>query len=246
MLELGACANTAQAPPASMPDLTKLLADHGSLLVLDAASTRVQVGLLCAARPACWRRTDDEAGTGIFTGTAAVLADAGLKPDDIDAFVFCEGPGSMLGTRTVAMALRTWSVLRPRPAYAYQSLALAGRGAWTQTPRNFTVIADARRETWHVQTVGADGTLPPLLRTAAAELPAGELLTPENFRAWAQPPRPVSVCGYDLARIFPSLGDGDYFRAVTAPDAFQHEAPEYKKWSAQVHSAVTAPPPRRR
>lgn len=228
-----------------MATLPQLLANHGHLLLLDAASTRVQVGLLRTARPACWHTTAAEAGTGIFTGTAAVLADARLKPDDIDAFVFCEGPGSMLGTRTVAMALRTWSVLRPRPAYAYQSLALAGRFAWTQASRNFAVIADARRETWHVQTVGADGTLPSLQRTAAGELPAGELLTPENFRAWAQPPRPVSVCGYDLARIFPSLADGDYFRAVAAPDAFQHEAPEFKKWSAQVHSAATAPPLRR-
>lgn len=228
-----------------MPALVQLLASHGCILVLDAAPTRVQVGLLRVARPAIWHCAEDEAGTGIFTGTEALLRETGLKLADIGGFIFCEGPGSMLGTRTVAMALRTWSVLKPRPAYAYQSLALAGRFAWTQAPRNFAVIADARRETWHVQTVGADGTMLPLRRVAAADLPAGELLTPENFRAWAQPPRPASACGYDLARIFPSLGDGDHFRAVNAPDAFQHEAPEYKKWSAQVHSAATAPSPRR-
>lgn len=223
-----------------MPSLTQLLANHDRLLILDAASTRVQVGLLCAARPAGWRTADDEAGTAIFTGTAAVLAGAGLKPDDIDAFVFCEGPGSMLGTRTVAMALRTWQVLKPRPAYAYQSLALAGRFAWVQTPRSFSVIADARRDTWHSQAVRADGTLLPLQRLAAADLPAGELRTPEHFRAWAQPPHPAPACSYDLAKIFPSLAEGDYFHAVAAPDAFQHEAPAYRKWSAQVHSAATA------
>jgi len=228
-----------------MASLTQLLASHGSILVLDAASTRVQIGLLHAARPASWRCAADEAGTGLFTGTEALLRETGLQLADIDAFVFCEGPGSMLGTRTIAMALRTWAVLQPRPAYAYQSLALAGRFAWTQAPRNFAVIADARRETWHVQTVGADGILPPLQRVAAADLPVGELLTPEHFRAWAQPPRPAPACSYDLTKIFPSLGAGDYFRAVAAPDAFQHEAPEYKKWSAQVHSAATAPSPRR-
>lgn len=228
-----------------MPSLAQLLASHDRLLVLDAASTRVQIGLLRVAHPASWHCAVDEAGTGIFTGTEELLRKTGLKLADIEGFIFCEGPGSMLGTRTVAMALRTWSVLKPRPAYAFQSLALAGRYAWTQAPRSFAVIADARRETWHVQTVGADGTLPSLQRTAAGELPVGELLTPENFRAWAQPPRPASACSYDLAKIFPSLGDGDHFRAVAAPDAFQHEAPEYKKWSAQVHSAATASSPRR-
>ncbi len=224
-----------------MPTLTQLLASHGRLLVLDAASTRVQVGLLQTGTRSLWRSFDEEAGTAIFAGTEAVLQEAGRKLDEAGAFVFCEGPGSMLGTRTVAMALRTWQVLKARPAYTYQSLAVAGHFAWTQTPRDFTVIADARRDTWHVQAVRADGRLTALQRVAATELPAGELLTPENFRAWAPPPRPAAGCSYDLAKIFPALGDGDYFRATETPDAFQHEAPEYKKWSAQVHRAATAP-----
>lgn len=222
-----------------MATLVQLLANHGSILVLDAASTCVQVGLLRADGPACWHRTDNEAGTGIFAGTEALLRETGLKLAAIGAFVFCEGPGSMLGTRTIAMALRTWQVLQPRPAYAYQSLAIAGRFAWTQAPRAFAVIADARRDTWHLQAVEADGRLSPLRRIAATELPAGELLTPENFRAWATPPRPAASCGYDLARIFPAISGDNLFRPVEAPDAFQHEAPEYKKWSAQVHSAAT-------
>lgn len=224
-----------------MPSLTQLLASHGSLLVLDAASTRVQVGLWRATVPPYWHSSEDEAGTGIFTGTDAILKAVQMKIGDIGAFVFCEGPGSMLGTRTIAMALRTWQVLKPRPAYAYQSLAVAGRLAWTQAPRAFSVIADARRDTWHSQAVSADGAMPPLQRLAATALPAGELVTPQNFRSWAQPPRPAAVCSYHLAEIFPALTDGDYFRPAPAPDAFQHEAPAYKKWSAQVHSADSRP-----
>jgi tRNA threonylcarbamoyladenosine biosynthesis protein TsaB len=225
----------------AMPSLTQLLASHGSLLVLDAASTRVQVGLWRAAASPCWHSSEDEAGTGIFAGAEAVLRAAQMKIGDIGAFVFCEGPGSMLGTRTIAMALRTWQVLKPRPAYAYQSLAVAARLAWTQAPRAFSVIADARRDTWHSQAVGADGAMPPLQRLTATALPDGEWLTPGNFRSWAQPPRPAAVCSYHLAEIFPVLADGDFFRPVPAPDAFQHEAPAYKKWSAQVHSAATRP-----
>ncbi len=223
-----------------MSSLTQLLASHGRLLVLDAASTRVQIGLLRSGGSALWRGFDDEAGTGIFTGTETVLKEGGSKLAEIGAFLFCEGPGSMLGIRTVAMALRTWQVLKPRPAYAYQSLAVAGRMAWTHSPRGFAVIADARRDTWHVQQISADGRLAPLQRIATTGLPVGEMLTPENFRAWAPLPRPATTCSYKLAEAFPVLADGDYFHPVEAPDAFQHEAPEYKKWSAQVHRAAAA------
>ncbi len=228
---------------AAMARLTQLLAAHDSILVLDAASQRVQVGLLQAGKAALWQATPDEAGRGVFAGTEMVLRQAGLGIGEIGAFLFCEGPGSMLGTRTVAMALRTWLTLKPRPVYSYQSLALAARFAWSQQDsRDLIVIADARRDTWHCQAIRADGSMPPLQRRPATELPAAELLTPENFRAWAQPPRPAAACSYDLAVILPAVMDGDFFSATTSPDAFQHEAPEYKKWSAQAHSAATATP----
>jgi len=158
---------------AAMARLAQLLANHGSILVLDAASQRVQVGLLQAGEPALWAAMPDEAGRGVFVGTEQVSRQSGCGINAIGAFLFCEGPGSMLGTRTVAMALRTWLVLKSRPVYSYQSLALAARFAWSQqTGRACTIIADARRETWHCQTIRADGATPPLQRLPATELPA--------------------------------------------------------------------------
>jgi tRNA threonylcarbamoyladenosine biosynthesis protein TsaB len=225
-----------------MSSLTQLFGSHERLLVLDAASTRVQVGLLQAGAPARWQSIADEAGTGLFVATEAVLKEAGTTLGDVGAFAFCEGPGSMLGIRTVAMAVRTWQVLKPRPAFAYQSLAVAARFAWTSAPRPLAVIADARRDSWHMQPISPDGSLGALQRISAAELPAGELLTPENFRAWAALPRPAAMCSYDLAKILPAVAGIDLFREMLAPDAFQHEAPAYKKWSAQVHSSATALP----
>jgi tRNA threonylcarbamoyladenosine biosynthesis protein TsaB len=224
-----------------MAHLAQLLASHRRILVLDAASTRVAVGLLRADESAIWAQSSDDASQGVFRGTETVLKQAGLTLDAIDAFVFCTGPGSMLGTRTVAMTLRTWLVLKPRPVYAYQSLAALARAEWSRQPRAFTVIADARRETWHVQGMAADGMLAPLQRLGAPELPTGERLTPVEFRVWAARPDGVANCSYDLAAIFANLGEADLFSTDPAPDAFQHEAPDYKKWSAQTHSAETAP-----
>lgn len=223
-----------------MSSLAQLLAAHGSILVFDAASQRVQIGLLRTGQSPLWEHTDDEAGRGLFIGTQTVLAKAGVSLGDTAAFAFCEGPGSMLGTRTIAMALRTWLVLKPRPVFTYQSLALAATAEWRRAPRPFAVIADARRESWHMQTVAADGTLSPPQRLPTAELPSGEWLMPTGFRVWSKPPATLGACSYDLATLTAVMPDAPLFRSVETPDALQHEAPDYKKWSAQPHSAATA------
>jgi tRNA threonylcarbamoyladenosine biosynthesis protein TsaB len=207
-----------------MASLSELLRAHPRLLVLDAASSRVQAGWLETGAPARWTASDEEAGVGVFRGVAALAAD----PAAADAFVFCDGPGSVLGVRTVAMALRTWNVLKPRPCYAYHSLAIV---AHTLEDAEIRVIADARRDSWHCQARG--GTLQ---RVPAAEL-AGPLAMPEGFRHWTPLPAQTVRVPYSLAEIFPRMPHADVFRPVTEPDAFLHEEPSYATWSPQIHRA---------
>lgn len=226
-----------------MASLAQLLAAHGCILVVDAASTSVQVGLLRAGQPPLWRSSPDEAGKALFALADDALRAAGLTLADVRAFAFDAGPGSMLGVRTVAMALRTWQALAARPAYQFQSLALLARGL-AHAGHTGAVIADARRDTWHVVAFGAPDRVAPLRRVPAAELAADSapLWQPAAFRAWSPPPRATQDCAFDLAALLAAHADADLFHATDAPDAFQHEAPEYKKWSAQVHSAATANP----
>jgi tRNA threonylcarbamoyladenosine biosynthesis protein TsaB len=223
-----------------MARLAQLLAHHSRILLLDAASTRVTVGLLRSGQTAIWSTTESEAGRGVFSSTTEVLGKGGLRLEEVEAFLFCTGPGSMLGTRTVAMTLRTWQTLKARPAYAYQSLAIAARAEWKRQPRSCAIIADARRDAWHVQSIDAVGSLAPLRRCPATKLPAGERLTPAPFRRWSELPADTAECAYDPAAVL-DHADIDLFHSAAAPDAFQHETPDYKKWSAQTHSAETAP-----
>lgn len=226
-----------------MDSPAQIVARHRCVLVLDAASAVVQAGLLRTGLPPVWHRAGGDAGRLVFTLTAHCLAEARLESDAIGGFIYCDGPGSMLGTRTVAMALRTWQTLRPRAAYAYHSLALAAVQEKARRPgRAFTLIADARRDSWHALTVSAGGEAGPLRRLATAGLPAGELCTPEHFRAWTQPPRPVTSCPYDLPALFAAAANAALCRAVDAPEVFQHEAPAYRQWTPAVHQAPPAQP----
>lgn len=228
---------------APMATLAQLLAQHRCILVVDAASTRVQVGLLRAGETARWATSTDESGKAVFALAAGLLRDANLDLNSVAAFAYDVGPGSMLGVRTVAMALRTWLVLNPRPVFGYFSLNLIrAHLAPSGAPPPFAVIADARRDTWHLALSPAPTATDAPRRAPAAEVAAfaGEVYLPTAFRAFSPAPRATRDCPFDLETIFAALPDADLFTPVEAPDAFQHEAPEYKKWSAEVHSAARA------
>ena len=168
--------------------------------------------------------SDDESGVAVFQGVEALRVDLGR----IGAFVFCDGPGSVLGIRTVAMALRTWNVLAPRPVFAYCSLALIAHALGS---KDIAVIADARRNAWHEYRIGQG-----LRRAVAGEL-AGDLVMPEHFRHWAPLPANVRTVPYSVADLLGRAWDQDLLREVTAPDAFLHEEPSYVEWSPQIHRA---------
>ena len=207
-----------------MPSFRQISA-HCPVLVIDAASSKIQVGLIATdASAARWVTSDNEAGVAVFEGIKSL----GVNVGEIAAFVFCDGPGSVLGIRTVAMALRTWRVLRPRPVFAYCSLALVAHALGRD---NVGVIADARRESWHYFKRGEH-----LRRVPAAEL-RGELVMPENFRHWSALPENVERVPYSLPELLPKVWDADLCGATDVPDAFLHEEPTYVTWTPQIHRA---------
>jgi tRNA threonylcarbamoyladenosine biosynthesis protein TsaB len=209
-----------------MPSLRHISSQFPALLI-DAASTVVQVGLLQPAGPTVWETKTDEAGVAIFQ----CVEKLGFDLEKIASFVFCDGPGSVLGVRSAAMALRTWCILKPRPVFAYASLAVVAHALGrAQTG----IIADARRGAWHYYDLERG-----LRRVAAADL-TGELVMPENFRHWSPLPPNVTLVPYSLHDLLPRVWEVDLLQETDAPDAFLHEEPSYVTWTPQIHRA--APP----
>ncbi len=205
-----------------MPSLRQLLDTHSSLLLLDAASSRIQVGLLSRRHEARWATADTEAGTGIF----ACIEELAINPTSISATIFCAGPGSILGIRTSAMAIRTWNVLSPQATYSYRSLELVA--AALQEPET-SIIADARRERWHVQIHGE-----PIRQVESSAL-SGRVLIPERFRHWSALPEDTATTPYNIAELLPLAANAPLFELTENPDAYLHTEPSYKKWEPQIH-----------
>ena len=207
-----------------MPSLAQILRDNSPLLLLDASSEVVQAALLTQGEPR-WASRREEAGTGLF----ACLEELGADVGAMASFAYCEGPGSILGIRTSAMAIRVWNALRPRPTFGFFSLALLAQSA----PEGTTLIADARRHLWHRYRKGGQ-----LERVPAADL-SPPLATPQSFRNWDPLPPDVTALPYDLSSILrlPSAKASDLFRARPEPEAFLHQEPDFAKWTPQIHRA---------
>lgn len=226
-----------------MASLTSLVATHGAVLLIDSASACVQVGLLRRGAGPVWRRSEQEAGIAIFECADAVMREAGLRVRDIGAFVFCEGPGSILGVRQAAMALRTWQAAapdRPPTACAYRSLELVAHELLrTGAELPFAVITDARRDHWHCVTVSGPADAPAVRRVAALTLAqmAGVFFMPNGFRTWAPPPRSARTVSYSIAELWQRHGGTELLHAAAEPDALLHENPAYAAWSPQIHRA---------
>ncbi|MFM8617938.1 MAG: peptidase M22 [Opitutaceae bacterium] len=196
----------------------------GPAVVVDWASSVFQVAVLDPTGAHRWARSETEAGLGLF----ACVEELALDPAAVNAWVLCTGPGSILGIRTAAMALRTWRMLRPAPFHAYFSLALVARA---QPAPALPVIADARRETWHVFTQDRG-----LRRVPAAEVP-GPCVTPHGFRHWSPLPAGTATTSYDLRELLPRVWNVPLLSPCPEPDAFLHEEPSYVTWTPQVHRA---------
>jgi tRNA threonylcarbamoyladenosine biosynthesis protein TsaB len=245
-----------------MQSLRSLAAAHRAVLLIDSSSTRIQIGLWHRAPAAVaslsenqdrrdgepplpdaiWHASDQEAGIAIFAGVEAVLTRAHLSVADLDALVFCEGPGSILGIRTAAMALRIWSATGPHrlPTFAYRSLELVAHDLRCRgVPEPFAVLADARRDSWHWVAAREGGAFGPLLRIAASAAAGfdGRLYTPAGFRSWGKPPGDIFTIPYDLPDLWSHQCDAALLRPAPHPDAFVHEEPAYLTWAPQIHRA---------
>jgi tRNA threonylcarbamoyladenosine biosynthesis protein TsaB len=209
-----------------MPSLSQILRDHSPLLLIDAASERIQVAHLGAGAGPRWASRLEEAGVGIFE----CLDELAIEISSVRSFAFCEGPGSILGIRTSAMALRMWNVLSARPLFAYFGLAVVAQAVGRP---GVAFIADARRGLWHRQFMGGSPE-----RVPTAEL-TGELMTPEGFRRWEAPPAGTTDASYDLPALFslPSVAGANLFREAPHPDAFLHQEPAYATWTPRIHRA---------
>ena len=211
------------------------------MLVLDAATTTIQAGLLGRNGWISFNRQEGEALETVFTAVEKVLGEAGMGLADLKAAALGVGPGSILGLRLAKMAMDTWACLpdwRTLRRFAFRGMeAIAARHAQAHPQLSFRAFSDFRKGSWHAID-GAGGVVGELRVLSDADLVAGELPLLYLPTGRGTPPAadiPRAQLAYDLRPL--ESASSVWYQPVEGFELYLPSPPVFKKWDARPHGA---------
>lgn len=213
--------------------------DNAVYLVLDASHPDVSVGLIRNGEWLALKSDKAPALNALFSLTQSCLEEAAITLEQVGAFIYCKGPGSMLGLRVAAMAIRTWMHLVPNAEIlSYSSLDLARRARLLEKPESsFEIIADWKKTAWHWMdsssgTIGSKGT------DELQDNTDTPLLYISQRKGWKSPPEHATPITYSIEKLPKIVAkQPDFLTETEIPEAFQHSEPEFQKWTPKRHGA---------
>lgn len=203
-------------------------------LVIDGSAREgVRVGVLVDGR---WLAESTVAAGALEATTdlaAQVLKKAHLKFIDIKSYAVCIGPGSMLGIRLSAMAVRTWATLYQRPIYVWESLRLLAEHALEQGVKvPFAVINESRLKRWNYMAVKSADSFDAPVELEVEEVNAKglPLVVSHSLNLFSKAKVMDDIWSH-LPKLFQKK---DSLKLEPKPDAL-NPAADYAVWSGERH-----------
>ncbi len=205
-------------------------------LAIDASRAQCAVGVLSGdGRWLAFTPCRGGALEGLREGVQAALGAAAMRIEEIDGFLYCEGPGSVLGLRLAAMMLRVWRTvpaLAKKPVFAWRTLPFIARACGGA---HSVVVTPAR------QGHGCVFQSPDIWE----ERPTAELVNlrektclflPQR-KQWENPPDFFKTVPDDLLEKHPrALLANGLLHPVETPDNFVMRQAQYRAWNAPALS----------
>ena len=215
----------------------------GASLWLDTSALETSIALVRGDQILIQRISETNALDFLFSALGNCLKSKGMAFEELRDIYYCEGPGSSLGLRIGAMALKTWKTLRPEmPLYACHSLPLHAilLAEDVETPDSFSLVGQWKKGLWfhweHKKdsTTLATGEMNTLTDSEVLEL-KDPVYHIKQRKFSTQPaahflPVSTNLNGLPKAVITPGL-----FRKVDQPELFSLGTPTFKKWTPERH-----------
>lgn len=223
-----------------MSEPTTNLPKDQKILVLDASCPRIFVGVWKNGNWLGVSTLETPALEGLFQIVEECLEAAGLKISEIDGFAHDEGPGSVLGIRISAMAIRTWKALpvfKDKPVFTFQSLPFAVEQVRREheLESTFYIISDYRKDTW-LSLRSDQAEVQPMHEDEADALDIPVFHSAQR-RSWRPPPEAAKPIKIDLAAHPQIFEKGNLIRSVDQPGLYAPFRTDYKRWTPGRHRA---------
>lgn len=226
-----------------MPEQTTTPISYPAL-VLDASAGSVFVGILASDTE--WIRsctTTANALEGLFESVAACLESANLQLDSIPSYIYCEGPGSVLGLRLCAMAIETWRKVSPisPQLYRYNSLALTAALLRADRPEidKALLVADWKKAVWHSLNIGGSNVseVRPISDGELIEIKCPLFHLPQR-KGWQAAPSDATMLHYEPVRLIEVISEPNLLSSSTEIELFTAGANTFQKWAPERHPFV--------
>lgn len=196
----------------------------------------------------CWlalEKAAEPALESLFDTVEAVLEKAGLELSQIRTFVYCEGPGSVLGLRLCAMAIETWRHIHSAPSklYGYNSLQFVAAALVQKEDKQAEslLITDWKKDYWNSLKIlpGAVGEVHPIHASELAEW-QGPLYHLPARKGWQKPPaNAIEIC-YEPECLTQLLQFPGLLQARDQVELYNSGTNTFQKWTPERHRAPTS------
>jgi tRNA threonylcarbamoyladenosine biosynthesis protein TsaB len=212
-------------------------------LVVDASNPAIFTGILDASGK--WLAQSTNEGMAlevIFPAIEKNLHASEIELAAIDRYLYCEGPGSTLGLRLVAMALETWRRLTPKQPslHSYNSLQFVAACLQLDAPEtnDALIVADWKKDAWnavYIRNQKIQETAP--IEQAELDHWEGARFHLPQRKGWQAPPANATTLHYDPTRLPEVLDNGHPLRSVDSVELFASAGPSFQKWTPDRHRA---------
>ena len=212
-------------------------------LIIDGSGGSVFAGVLDSDRR--WIAKVQQEGAPLehlFPAIDRCLQSGGLRLSDVTGYIYCEGPGSVLGLRLCAMAIETWTRLYPTSAQLqkYNSLGLCAWAILDDSPdlRDGLIVADWKKGAWNALRIS--GRKPGPAEVIDDETLAawdGPLYHLPQRKGWQSPPTSVQTLTYDPSRIADLCARPGLLLPTDGVELYNTGINTFQKWTPTRHRA---------
>ena len=225
-----------------MPRLQK---QHFPALVMDGSCPHFFTGVLNESSN--WSAQMQASGAPLehlHASVEQVLSRSQLQLAQIKSFIYCSGPGSILGLRLCAMAIKTWQSVAQHPVglFNYDPLQLAACQALQakKIAANAWLICAWKKDYWHQVSI-TDGAVKATQVIQQAELNdySGPIYYMQQRKKWEQPANSIRM-EFQPDQLHAVLSDPTWLQATQTVTLSELGQSKFEKWSTQLHRSSTA------
>ena len=210
-------------------------------LVVDGSGVSVFAGLLGSdGKWLAQVQQNDAPLEGLFPAVEAVLHEAHYRILDLCSFIYCEGPGSVLGLRLCAMGIQTWGHFNGSSAryFAYNSLELMAALIVLDFARieHALLISDWKKNVWNSISI-TDGQLGPVTGMddqTVNNWKKGPLFYLPQRKSWQSVPDSVTTLKYSPYRLPEAL---QLLKKTRKIELYKSNTNVFQKWIPNRHRA---------